>query len=139
MLTLGGCRVVLEAGSEGLRAMNEKGCEEDLEEEWKWEMDRAVRRMKVELAERRQLIAMLRDKGAEPEEEERIVEMLKNEWSSRGRPQSSKGNITWRAQDERKEMLHKIRRNWCLPIGQVFDMRAPDAWGEKWDFFQTSG
>ena len=60
--------------------------------------------------------------------------MLKDEWLSKGRPQSDAGNITWSAQDERKEMLHKIRRNWCLPIGQVFDMRAPDAWGEKWDF-----
>ena len=90
-------------------------------------MDRAVRRMKVELEERRKLIAMLRDKGAKPEEEERVVGILRDEWLSKGRPQSDAGNITWSAQDERKEMLHKIRRNWCLPIGQVFDMRIVDA------------
>ena len=134
ILTLGSCRVVLEMGSEGLRAMKDHECEEDAEEEWKWEVDRAVRRMKVELKERRKLIAMLHDRGAKSEDEEHIVGMLRDEWLSKGRPQSGTGNITWRAQDERKEILHKVRRNWCLPTGQVFDMRAPDAWGEKWDF-----
>ena len=53
----------------------------------------------------------------------------------------SAGSITWKTQNKEKEVLHKVRRNWYLPCGQVFDLRAPDAWGERWDFpgEQTEG
>ena len=92
------------------------------------------RMMKVELEDKRKLVAMLRDKGANQEDEEHVVRMLKNEGLSKGQSQDENRNITWTVQNKEREVLHKIRRNWCLPIGQVFDMRAPDAWGERWDF-----
>ena len=59
MLRLGDRSIVLEWGCEGLRAMNEEECRKDIEEEWRWEMDQALNRMRIELDERKILLAML--------------------------------------------------------------------------------
>merc|ERR1711978_837632 len=59
---------------------------------------------------------------------------MEKDWESQSPSRFGNKCIKCKNQTKQKAVVHRIRRNWCLPVGHVFDMRAPDEWIEKWDF-----
>merc|ERR1712026_310307 len=62
------------------------------------------------------------------------MKILMKEQGVSGRDSISGFVMHCRKRNEEAEMLRKMHRNWYLDRGLVFDLRAPNEFGERWDY-----